>query len=211
MKIAIICATGKAGKLIMEESIARGHDVTAIVRDLSKLSNQKVKVLEKDLFDINAEDLKNFEVVINAFGVWELDKLSQITQSQSHLCDCVKNTDTRLLIVGGAGGLYVDSKHTIRVMDLEGFPEIYKPLANAHNQALDSLRLRKDVKWTSLSPAGDFQADGIRTGEYKLGGDELILNSKGESIVSYADYAIAMVDEAEKGHYIQKRISVVSK
>ena len=68
---------------------------------------------------------------------------------------------------------------------------------------------RDDVKWTFISPAGDFQADGERTGKYILAGEELTLNSKGESIISYADYAIAMVDEIEKGSNIKKRISVV--
>ena len=76
-------------------------------------------------------------------------------------------------------------------------------------KALSELRERKDVKWTYISPAGDFQAEGERTGKYILGGEELTLNSKGESIISYADYAIAMVDEAVNGNNIQKRISVV--
>ena len=72
-----------------------------------------------------------------------------------------------------------------------------------------TLRERGDVKWTYISPAGDFQADGERSGKYILGGEELTLNSKGESIISYADYAIAMIDEIEKGNHIQQRISVV--
>ena len=76
-------------------------------------------------------------------------------------------------------------------------------------KALTELRERKDVKWTYISPAGDFQADGERGGKYILGGEELTLNSKGESIISYADYAIAMIDEIEKGNHIQQRISVV--
>ena len=76
-------------------------------------------------------------------------------------------------------------------------------------KALGELRKRSDVKWTYLSPAADFQADGPRTGKYILGGEELTLNSKGESVISYADYAIAMIDEAVSGGNIQKRISVV--
>jgi putative NADH-flavin reductase len=67
-----------------------------------------------------------------------------------------------------------------------------------------------DVKWTYVSPAGDFQADGERTGKYILGGEELVLNSKGQSVISYADYAIAMVDEIESGKHVKERISVVS-
>lgn len=77
-------------------------------------------------------------------------------------------------------------------------------------KALAELRQRSDVRWTYLSPAADFQADGARTGSYILGGEELTLNAKGESVISYADYAIAMVDEAVSGNHIQQRISVVS-
>ena len=77
-------------------------------------------------------------------------------------------------------------------------------------KALGELRQRNDVKWTYISPAGDFRADGMRTEKYILGGEELILNSKGESIISYADYAIAMIDETVNGNNIQKRISVVA-
>ena len=77
-------------------------------------------------------------------------------------------------------------------------------------KALDELRTRTDVKWTYISPAGDFQADGTRTGKYILGGEELTLNAKGESIISYTDYAVTMVGEALNGSHIQQRISVVA-
>ena len=93
------------------------------------------------------------------------------------------------------------------VADGPDFPDMFKPLAAAMAKALDELRERNDVKWTYISPAGDFQADGDRSGKYILGGEELTLNSKGESIISYADYAIAMIDEIEKGDHICQRIS----
>ena len=83
------------------------------------------------------------------------------------------------------------------------------PTATAQSNELDELRKRNDVKWTFVSPAADFQADGERTGKYILAGEEFTLNDKGESIISYADYAVAMVDEATKGNHIQQRISVV--
>lgn len=95
-------------------------------------------------------------------------------------------------------------------MDGPDFPDIFKPLASHMGKALEELRTRDDVKWTYVSPAGDFQAEGARTGDYILGGEELTLNSKGQSVISYADYAIAMVDEAVKGNHIQQRISVVA-
>ncbi len=84
------------------------------------------------------------------------------------------------------------------------------PLAANMGRALEELRTRNDVKWTYVSPAGDFQADGVKTEKYILGGEELTLNAKGESVISYADHAVAMVDEVVRGSHIQQRISVVA-
>lgn len=208
MKSAIVCANGRAGRLITQEAVNRGLDVTAIVKGENKTSAQKAII--KDLFDLTAEDLRGFDVVIDAFGTWEENTLSLHSSSLKHLCDLLSGSDTRLLVVGGAGSLYVNAEHTLCVADGPDFPDIFKPLAAAQGKALQELRLRNDVKWTFLSPAGDFRADGERTGKYILAGEELTLNSKGESVISYADYAIAMIDEAVSGANIQKRISVVS-
>lgn len=207
MKIAVICANGKAGKLIVKEAVSRGLDVTAVVR--GENATEAKEVLKKDLFDLTDDDLKGFDVVIDAFGAWTEETLPLHSTSLKHLCDILSGTETRLLIVGGAGSLYVNPEHTVCVADGPDFPDAFKPLASAMAKALSELRERKDVKWTYISPAGDFQAEGERTGKYILGGEELTLNSKGESIISYADYAIAMVDEAVNGNNIQKRISVV--
>lgn len=132
MKIAVVAANGRVGKLVVKEALERGNDVTAFVRGENQV-----------------------------------------------------------------------------VADGPDFPDEFKPLANAQANELKELRKRDDVKWTFLSPAGDFQAEGERTGKYILAGEELTLNGKGESIISYADYAIAMVDEIEKGNHIKERISVV--
>ncbi len=208
MKIAVICANGKEGKLIVEEAIARGADVTAVVHGENR--SAAANVIQKDLFDLNTADLEGFDVVIDAFGAWTPETLPQHGTSLKHLCDLVSGRETRLLVVGGAGTLYVNPEHTVQVMDGADFPDIFKPLASHMGKALDELRTRTDVKWTYVSPAGDFQADGARTGKYILGGEELILNSRGESVISYADYAIAMVDEAFNGNHIQQRVSVVA-
>lgn len=207
MKVAVVCANGKAGKLIVKEAVERGLDVTAVVRG----ENQSVatKVINKDLFNLTKEDLAEFDVVVDAFGAWTEDVLPQHSTSLKHLCDILADTNIRLCIVGGAGSLYVNKEHTVQVMDGPDFPDMFKPLAKAQGKALEELRERNDVQWTFVSPAGDFQADGDRTGQYILAGEELTLNSKGESIISYADYAIAMVDEITKGNHIQERISVV--
>ncbi len=208
MKIAVICANGKEGKLIVEEAITRGTDVTAIVRGENQSAAKQV--IQKDLFDLTAADLEGFDVVIDAFGAWTPKTLPQHSTSLKHLCDLVSGKRTRLLVVGGAGSLYVNPEHTIQVMDGADFPEMFKPLASNMGKALDALRTRTDVRWTYISPAGDFQADGAKTGKYILAGEELTLNTKGESVISYADYAVAMVDEALNGNHIQQRISVVA-
>lgn len=208
MKIAVICANGKSGKLIVKEAVNRGLDVTAVVRTENQTEAQNV--LQKDLFDLTAADLKDFDVVVDAFGAWTEDTLYQHSTSLKHLCDILSGTDIRLLVVGGAGSLYVNPEHTAVVSDGPDFPPQFLPLAKAQGKALEELRTRNDVKWTFISPAGDFRPDGERTGKYILSGEELTLNSKGESVISYADYAIAMIDEAVNGNNIQKRISVVA-
>ena len=207
MKIALVAANGRVAGKVIEEAISRGFDVTAFGR---RENNTKAQdYVQKDLFDLTADDLKGFDAVVDAFGAWTEDTLEQHSTSLKHLCDILSETDTRLLVVGGAGSLYVNPEHTACVSDGPDFPDMFKPLASAMAKALGELRDRNDVKWTYISPAGDFQADGERSGKYILGGEELTLNSRNESIISYADYAIAMIDEIEKGDHIQQRISVV--
>lgn len=213
MKIAVVCANGKAGKLVVEEAAERGHDVTAVVRGENKTAAQSV--IQKDLFDLTASDLAGFDAVVDAFGAWAPETLPQHSTSLAHLCDILSGTDTRLIVVGGAGSLFVNPEHTATVAQGPDFPDAFKPLASAMASALSDLRKRDDVRWTYLSPAADFQAEGERTGGYVLGGEELTLNEQGESVISYADYAIALVDEIEltgtPEAHVGKRISVVRK
>lgn len=165
--------------------------------------------IKKDILNLTKEDLQGFDAVVDAFGAWTPEALPGHSATTKHLADILSGTNVRLLIVGGAGSLYVDPDHKVQLVDTPDFPDAFKPLATAMGKALAELRLRTDVKWTYISPAADFQADGERTGKYILAGEEFKLNSKNESIISYADYAIAMVDEIEKGKHIQQRISVV--
>ena len=208
MRVAVVAANGKAGRLITEEAVNRGMDVTAVVRGENKTMAKGAII--KDLFDLTKEDLDGFDVVVNAYGSWAPDTASTICDANMHLVNLLKGSDKRLVIVGGAGSLFVNPEHTKTVVDVTPFPEAAMPVVNAHGKLLEELRKVDDVNWTYVSPAGDFQADGARTGKYILGGEELVLNSKGESVISYADYAIAMVDEIESGKHIKERISVVS-
>lgn len=208
MKIAVIGANGKAGQLIVKEAVESGLDTTAIVRNKNKSATQSV--IQKDLFDLTIDDIKNFDVIIDAFGGWTEEALPQHSTSLKKLCDLLSNSQVRLLIVGGAGSLYTDKQHTTAISDAPDFPDSFKPVAFAMAKSLKELRQRNDVNWTYISPAADFQATGTKTGKYILAGEEFTLNSKGESFISYSDYAIAMIDEALKGKHIQQRISVLS-
>lgn len=210
MKIAIIGAAGKEGSLLVKEAISRGHEVTAIVRDSKKVTENRVVVLEKDLFDIKYDDIKDNAVIIDAFAAWTPETLELHQTSLKHLADMLSGKENRLLVVGGAGSLYVDSEHKIRVMDTPDFPDMFKPLAENMGKAFDDLKVRTDVNWTYLSPAGNFDSEGIRTGKYTVGEEEIMVNSKGESKISYADYAIAMIDEAENGKHKNVRFTVVA-
>ena len=200
MKIAVVCANGKAGSLIVREAVERGLDVTAVVRSENQSAAQQV--IQKDLFHLTASDLTGFDVVIDAFGTWTLETLPQHSTSLNHLCNILSGQDTRLLVVGGAGSLYVNPEHTAQVMDGVDFPAEFKPLASHMGKALEDLRTRNVVCVIDDNPS--------KTGKYILGGEELVRNAKGESVISYADYAIAVVDEAVKGNHIQQRISVVA-
>ncbi len=153
--------------------------------------------------------MQGFDAVIDAFGAWTEETLPQHTTSLMHLCDALSGTETRLLVVGGAGSLFVNPAHAKMLMELPSFPEAYKPLAESMRSALDMLRERRDVKWTYLSPAADFRAEGARTGRYLSGGEEYFENARGLSAISYADYAVAMIDEAESGKHDGKRFSVI--
>lgn len=207
MKVAVICSNGKVGKLVVKEALAAGFEVTGFARGENK--SEAKKYVQKDIFDITKQDLTGFDVVVDAFGAWTEPKLPNHGKSLAHLCGLLSGTKIRLLIVGGAGSLYTNKEHTARVMEGANFPDIFKPLANAMGSALDDLRKRNDVQWTYISPAADFQADAPKTGKWLWAGEELTMNTKSESIISYADYAAALVEEIAKGGNIQKRISVV--
>ena len=200
MKIAVVAADGRVAKKVIAEALQRGHEVVAFGRHDINETPAKTYI-KKDILALTKEDLQGFDAVVDAFGAWTPEALPGHSTTTAHLADILSGTNVRLLIVGGAGSL--------QLVDTPDFPDAFKPLANAMGKALAELRQRNDVKWTYISPAADFQADGQRTGKYLLAGEEFTLNSKQESIISYADYAIAMVDEIEKGQHIKQRISVV--
>ena len=209
MKIAVLAANGKLGSLIVKEAVERGNDVTAITRDVNKTVAKNF--IKRDILDLTENDLKDFDVVITAFGAWTEDTLPLHKTTVEHLANILANKNTRFLVVGGAGSLYTDESLTTQLFTTPDFPADYYPIASNQAKGLDVLRKRNDVKWTYISPATEFVYDAERKGEYQLAGEVFTVNAKGESKISYADYAIAMVDEAEKGNHINQRISVLWK
>lgn len=208
MKIAIIGASGKAGSLILKEVASRGHEVTAIVRDAAKVQDKSVEVIEKSVFDLTSNDVKQFDVVVNAFGAPLGDEQAHVDAGHS-LIEALKGTDTRAIIVGGAGSLYVDEARTMKVMETPDFPDIFIPTAKGQGRNLQELQETTEITWTFISPSAVFDPEGKRTGSYQTGKDQLLVNSKGESYISYADYAIAVVDEIENPQHLNERFTVV--
>ncbi|WP_429827529.1 NAD(P)-dependent oxidoreductase [Campylobacter concisus] len=192
---------------MVNEALKQGHDVTAIIRD-KEYKNGGVKVIYKDIFELTKTDLAGFDVVISAFAAWTPDTFALHKKVATHLRNLLEGGDTRLIVVGGAGTLFVDDKGTM-VMDTPDFPTAYMGVAKATAESYFELKDRSNLLWTYVSPAGDYDPNGARTGKYVLGGDNLILNSKNESYISYADLALAIIDELKNKKFIQKRFTAV--
>ncbi|WP_460137385.1 NAD(P)-dependent oxidoreductase [Pseudomonas sp. S1_E04] len=200
-KIAIIGATGRAGSQLLEEALRRGHSVVAIARNTDKLAARPgVTVKPVDALDADAlqQAISGSDVVISAAHFATLPADAVIGP--------VKNAGVkRLLVVGGAGSLLLPGGG--RVIDSAGFPEEYKAEAGAGAMFLDRLRQEQQLDWTFLSPSALF--DGTeRTGKFRLGQDDLLMSSDGTSSISFADYAIAMIDEVETPKHSRQRFTV---
>ena len=211
MKIAVIGAAGKAGSLIAAEAKTRSHSVTAIVREEAAAHLQdEYNVLVRDLFDLTTEDLKDFDIVVDAFGssFGQPEAAKQHITSMEHLISILEPLpDVRLMVVGGAGSLYTDETKTQLV--IETIPEQFRAVPAAMAEAFEKLKKSK-VNWTYFSPAAQFDFKGKRTGHYISTTDVRIMNPEGKSYISYADYAVAMVDEMDNRHFVGKRFTAVS-
>ena len=210
MKIAIIGANGKAGSLIADEAMTRGHEVTAIVRDKKKVDKKGfANVTECDIYDLSKGDLKGFDAVVSAVNLKPDEKQKEpYKKAVKHLIGILEELpDVRLLIVGGAASLYTDGKKEHQV--LEQIPEQWSALPADMAKAYGKLQKSK-INWTFFSPAITFDPKGERTGKYTLGSDFVITNAANESYISYQDYAVAMVDEIESKNHVGRRFTAVS-
>lgn len=207
MKIAIIAANGKVGQLLVEKGLDKNLDITAIARGENK--SKAKQFLQKDLFYLTEEDIADFDVIVSAFGVWHETEYPLHVTAMRHLANLVANTNKRLIIVGGVGALYIDQDKTTRIVDDESFPKEFVPLVRYENKSFDELKTRNDVNWTYISPALDFSPLHEETGRYSISDDNFTLNEQGESKLSYADYASALIEEIIEQQHIKEIISVV--
>ncbi|MBU5592440.1 NAD(P)-dependent oxidoreductase [Clostridium sp. MSJ-4] len=209
MKIALIGANGNVGKVILKEALLRGHEVTGIVHDISKVESKEdnVKFIEEDIFNEEGllEAIKGNDIVISAFGPKHGDEKSLVEATKSLISTVKKAGVPRLLSMGGAGSLLVEGD--IKLVETKEFPSDWKPIALAHGEALEQYKQEKDLNWTNLSPAALIEP-GKRTGVYRTAEDHLVVNEEGVSRISFEDFAFAMLDEVEKPKFSRRRFTV---
>lgn len=207
MKVAIIGASGFIGSAILNEALNRGHDITAVVRNPEKLmvTNPHLNVKKGDATK-EAELvslLAGNEAVISSYSA--NDSSSYVKAVTSIINATKKAGIKRLLAVGGAGSLEV--KPGVQLLDTPEFPAEWKDGASATRDAFEVIKQVSDLDWTVLSPAMVIEP-GARTGKFRLGNNQVLFNDKGESKISTADFAVALLDELERPAHIKQRFTL---
>lgn len=201
MKVALIGASGFIGSRLLAELSARSHAVTAITRNPDKIAALPgVTAVKGDVFDKDglATLLAGHDVAISAVHFTASDP-------QLLLAAVKQSGVKRYLVVGGAGSL--EAAPGVKLFDTPEFPAIYLDEARKGGSFLDLLKQEQGLDWTFLSPSALIQP-GERTGKFRLGTDQLLVDDKGNSSISAEDYAIALVDELEKPAHGRRRFTV---
>ncbi len=207
MNVVVYGATGNSGSEIVKELVRRGHKVTGVARHVEKLKDQPGVTAKTDHLsnvDAIAAVIKGADVVVSAYQppADNTDALVDVTKRQ---IEAVKKAGgPRLVVVGGAGQLEVAPGVT--VIKSGHLPQEYMPIALSHEKAAQVLK-GSDINWTYIAPAAFF-IPGERTGKYRTGTNNLVMDGKGESKITFADYAIALVDEMEKPKHERALFSV---
>ena len=209
MKVILFGATGMIGSRVLKELVSRGHQVMAVVRDPGKVPTEPgVTPVGGDILDPQAVErlVRGADAVISAFSPGTAtDGVEQLLHATRSLIEGVTKAGVkRVIMVGGAGSLLVGPGVTL--IDSGHLPDEWKPIAIAHQDALEILR-GSSLDWTYLSPSAFIQP-GERTGKFRLGDDFLLTDEKGQSRISAEDYAVALVDELELGKHIKQRFTV---
>lgn len=210
MKIALIGASGYVGSALLNEALARGHSVTALVTKPDKLTAGKgVTVVKADALNSDhlSTQLRDHDAVLSAFsGHADSDVLAYYLKGFKAIVAATKQAAVpRLLLVGGAGSLFVAPG--LQVIDTPDFPAQWKATAEGARQALQLLQNETALDWTMLSPSAHLEP-GERTAKFRLGKDELLVDANGNSRISLADYAVAMLDELERPAHHRQRFTV---
>lgn len=208
MKIAVIGAAGKAGTHILREAIMRNIEVAAVVKNKATLQVDNITVIESDLFNLTKEQIAPFDIIVNAFAPPPGEEYLHVTAGQ-HLISLLEGTSKKLFVVGSSGCLYVDRDKTKRLMDREDYPEDLAKNAREQLQNLYDLE-NSSIHWTFLIPSAMFDSDGPRTGHYIKGEEKLVVNSQFNSYISYADFAVALLDEIENNEHHNTCFTVAS-
>lgn len=204
--IILIGASGFVGSAILEEALNRGHKVTALVRNPEKIQvkNENLTVLAVDATDVEAlsKVVAGKDAVISAYNPgWGNPRLyEELLENYPKIIEGVKKAGVqRLLVVGGAGVLYVQPG--VRLMDSGTLPAELMPAVKGEGELfLNVLSKDNDIDWVYFAPPANLgnMGKGIRTGKYRLGTDTLLVDEKGDSFISVEDYAVAMIDELEQ-------------
>lgn len=210
MKLALIGATGFVGSAVLTEALHRHHAVTALSRHPDKLAPQPgLAVVQADVLDAAqvADAVSGHDAVISAYNPgWTDPQIhDNFLKGTRAIFDGVKRAGVkRLLVVGGAGSLYVAPG--VQLVDTPTFPEQWKQGALAAREALNLIRQETALDWSFVSPAV-FLEPGERTGRFRLGGDEVLMNGEQPARISVADLAVAIVDEIEQPQHVQRRFT----
>ncbi|WP_312425490.1 NAD(P)-dependent oxidoreductase [Serratia sp. (in: enterobacteria)] len=210
MKVAIIGATGFVGRRVVDEAQARGIQVTAIARQKKELpEHANLTVALGDVADTAwlAGQLRGQDAVISAYNPgWGEDNLyEKTTRGAQQILTAVEQAGVkRLLVVGGAGSLEVAPG--VELVDTPQFPENIRPGAQAVRDLRNKLRNESALDWTYLSPAA-LLAPGKRTGQFRLGTTQLLMNGEAPASISVEDLAVAIVDEIEKPQFIRAQFT----
>ncbi len=212
-RIVVFGAAGKAGSRVVAEAAARGHEVTAVARDLSRLGQLPagVRAVPGDVteFDSVAGLAKDADVLVLTVGGPDARLYTDAVVTAAAAVRALGAGGPRILHMGGGASLLNDDG--VRFFDAPGFPEEFKPYAIGQIQALDAyLGLGGDVTWTYLSPPPVHFAPGERTGRYRTALDRPVTGDDGQASVSYEDYAVALVDEIENPRHLNQRFTVGS-
>jgi len=210
MNIVLIGASGYIGSALLDEALARGHLVTALVGHPEKLTARPgLTALQTDALDTAAlaGRLRGYDAVISAFsGHAQAEVYDYYMRGMRSIIDAAKAAGVPcLLVVGGAASLEVAPG--VQLLDTPEFPAEWKATAAGARAALDLLRAEPTLDWTFLSPSA-YLEPGTRTGQFRLGGDQLLVGADGQSRISLQDYAAAMIDELEKPAHSRKRFTV---